>query len=73
MPPLPYVQVAEPEVAGRNENVNEDHSFSLRLLVAPGDLDYDLDAFVFFLSAMAQAAKLVMVRDCVSLSSLSSV
>ena len=50
MPPLPYIQVAEPEVAGCNENVDEDHSFSLRLLVAaPGDLDCDLDACAFFL------------------------
>lgn len=48
MPPLPYIQVAEPEVAGCNEIVDENHSFVLHLFEATGDLDCDLDACAFF-------------------------
>lgn len=48
MPPLPYLQVAEPEMASCNENVDEDHSFILRLIIATGDLDCDVNACAFF-------------------------
>ena len=36
-------------MAGRNENVDEDHSFTLRLIVATGDLDCEIDACVLCL------------------------
>ena len=67
-------------MAGRNENVDEVHSFILRLIVATGDPDCEVDACVLCLHFVCDGSggKLVVKRGvmemcCGPLRALSSV